>query len=423
MQESFVHFLWRTRRFEGRHLFTCEGLPLSILHPGEYNAHHAGPDFFNARLRIGDTEWAGNVEMHVRASDWYQHGHQTDTAYHNVVLHVVWEADQPVLRPDGTAIPTLCLAPLAAPDLLRHYERLLHQTSWIACADQWEQVPSIIVRNWLDRMLVERLEQKTQRIEHLLHVSGQHWEAAFYHALAASFGLSVNTAPFEALARSIPLSLLARHRSDLRQIEALLFGQAGLLDGPFQEQYPAQLAREYRFLQHKYGLVPLPPGQWKFLRMRPANFPTVRIAQFARLVHQSQHLFSQVLEASEAREVEHLFSVEADGYWQLHYRFDQPSVKRNKALGRDFIHLLMINTIIPMLFYYGRSREMPQYERKALRWLEALPPEANTILQGWEKMGMTARQAYESQALLHLKKQYCDQKRCLECQIGCFLLK
>jgi hypothetical protein len=422
MQEAFLHFIWRTRRFDTIGLSTTAGHMIQLLHPGEHNTN-AGPDFFNARLRIDDTEWAGNVEMHLRSSEWLVHGHDTDLAYQSVVLHVVWIDDEPVLRSSGDPIPCLVLKDRVAPVLLHAYERLLHEEAWIPCAGRFGEVPGIVRLNWFDRLLVERLEQKTAQMAIHLAATDNHWEEAFYRTLARSFGLKVNTEPFEALARSLPLILLTKHKNDLHQLEALLFGQAGLLEEPFKDEYPRSLAKEYRFLKHKYGLHPLTASQWKFLRMRPANFPTVRIAQFAALIYHSTHLFGQILEAGTARNVAHLFALPASSYWENHFCFDAESIKRTKIPGRDFIDLLLINAIIPALFYYGKTRQIPEHTAKALRWLEELPAESNHLVAGWEPLGIEPGHAYESQALLQLKTHYCDKKRCLDCAIGGFLLK
>ncbi len=422
MQEAFLHFIWRTRRFDTSGLWTTDGQQIQLLHPGEYNTD-AGPDFFNARLRIGDTEWAGNVEMHIRSSEWMVHGHQSDPVYQSVVLHVVWLDDEPVLRSSGDPIPCLVIKDRVDPALLHAYERLLQEENWIPCAGRFYEIPGIVRLNWFDRLLVERLEHKTAQIAGHLDATNNHWEEAFYRSLARSYGLKVNTEPFEALARSIPLTLLIKHKNDWQQIEALLFGQAGLLEGPFTEAYPQFLAKEYRFLKHKYGLQPMDGSQWKFLRMRPANFPTVRIAQFAALIYHANHLFGQILEAQTAREAAHLFAVPTSAYWETHYRFDVATVQKIKLPGRDFTDLLLINTIIPALFYYGKSRQMPVYSTKALRWLEELPAENNHLLDGWQTLGVKPKHAYESQALLHLKTGYCDQKRCLDCAVGGFLLR
>ncbi|MBC7773881.1 MAG: DUF2851 family protein [Phycisphaerae bacterium] len=422
MRESFLHFLWRTRRFNAQNLLTTENQPIEIQIVGEQNTH-AGPDFFNARLRIGDTIWAGNVEMHLQSSEWIVHGHCNDPAYDNVVLHVVLEEDQPILRGNGERIPCLELKDRIPPKILENYERLEHEQAWIPCQHFFRQVPVVIRLNWLDRLLVERLEMKTTAIAEALQATENHWEEAFYRLLARNFGLKVNAEPFEALARSLPLLTLAKHKSSLLQVEALLFGQAGFLQEKLKDEWPIELAREYRHLAHKYGLEPLPKSQWKFLRLRPANFPTVRLAQFAGLIHQSAHLFSKILEANNLREIENLFDVQPSGYWSDHFQFDKPSIKREKTLGRDFVHLVVINTIVPFLFHYGKTKELEAPQKRALALLEELPPESNTILDGWTALSVPARHAFQTQALIHLKTRYCDQKRCLECAVGNAILK
>lgn len=422
MRESFLHFLWRSRRFDAQNLCTTEGQPIDIQYVGEHNTH-AGPDFFNARLRIGHTLWAGNVEMHLRASEWLAHGHSDDVAYDNVVLHVVLEEDKPILRPSGERIPCIELRDRIPSKLLENYERLEREQSWIPCQSSFLDVPGIVRLHWLDRLLVERLEEKTAAISEVLLATENHWEEAFYRLLARHFGLKVNMEPFEALARSLPLLLLAKHKSSLLQVEALIFGQAGFLEGKWADAWPNELAREYRHLAHKYGLTPLAVSQWKFLRLRPANFPTVRLAQFAALVHQSLHLFSKLLETNNLRDIEHLFQVKPSAYWYDHFQFDRASVKREKNLGREFVHLLVINVIVPFLFHYGKSRGLDAVSKRALALLEELPPESNTLLENWASLGVPARQAFQSQALIHLKTRYCDAKRCLECAVGNAILK
>ncbi len=423
MPENFLHFLWRWRRFDLQNLVTTEGQPIEILHPGEHNTH-AGPDFFNARIRIGDTLWAGNVELHLRASEWFAHRHHENPAYDNVVLHVVLEEDQPIVRfLDGPRLACLVLEGRIPTKLLHNYQRLEHERTWIPCESFFASTPDIIRLNWLDRILIERLEQKTAAIADLLTTTENHWEVAFYQLLARNFGLKVNAEPFETLARSLPLTVLAKHKNSRLQMEALLFGQAGMLDQSFQDEYPKMLAKEYRHLAHKYSLVPLAASQWKFLRLRPASFPTLRLAQFAALVHQSAHLFSKILEAENMRTLENLFAVRPSDYWLTHYQFDKISPSRNKVLSRDFVHLLIINTIVPMLFHYGRTKGNADLQNRALRLLEELPAESNTVIDGWAALGMRPHNAYQSQALLHLKTRYCDPKRCLECAVGNFILK
>lgn len=422
MREDFLHFLWRWRRFDAYDLRTTEGQPLEILHPGEWN-RHAGPDFFNARIRIGDTLWAGNVEIHLNASDWLAHGHETDRMYDTVVLHVVFDEDKPVCRPDGQRVPCLELRRRIPPNLLDKYHRLEHERAWIPCEKTFSEVPEIVRRNWLDRLLVERLEEKTNAVADLVSATGMQWEEAFYQQLTRNFGLKINVEPFEALARAVPYRLVAKHQDSLFQLEALLFGQAGMLEGPFEEDYPKALAKEYRFLRHKYDLKPLSGSQWKFFRLRPVAFPTVRIAQLAALMHQSTLMFSMILATSRIAEVEFLFRAPVSPYWRTHFRFDKSTPPREKPLGREFVHLLLINTVAPLLFHYGRSRHLPEHQDRALQLLEGLPPESNTIIANWAALGQEAEDAAQSQALLHLKTRYCDGKRCLECAIGTAILR
>jgi len=417
MKEDVLHYVWRTRRFEFQNLFTTEGESVEILAPGVHNTH-AGPDFFDARVRIGDTLWAGNVEMHLFASEWEAHRHGEDRAYDNVVLHVVWEEDQPVLRQNGERIPCIELKKRIPAVTIKTYRELLHNEHWIPCQHHFHRVPDITRQLWLDRLMVERLEAKTAFISENLERNRQHWEETFYQVLARNFGLKVNAEPFEALARSLPLSLLSKHKNSLLQLEALLFGQAGLLEGAFEDDYPQRLQKEYVFLQHKYGLQPIAESAWKFLRMRPANFPSLRIAQFATLIHQSAHLFSKILVAQNVEEIENMFEVRLSNYWQTHYVFGKASAKRNKTLGQTAIHLLVINTIAPFLFVYGKQKAEPALCDRALRLLESVPPESNSIIDNWQRLGMEPVSAGQTQALLQLKNEYCDKKQCMRCAVG-----
>lgn len=417
MQEDLLHYVWRTRRFEFQNLFTTEGEAVEIIAPGVHNTH-AGPDFFDARLRIGGTLWAGNVEMHLVASEWETHCHGEDRAYDNVVLHVVWEEDLPVLRSNGERIPCIELKKRIPAATIKTYRELLHNEHWIPCQHHFHRVPDITRQIWLDRLMVERLETKTAFITESLERNHQHWEATFYQVLARNFGLKVNAEPFEALARSLPLQLLSKHKTSLFQLEALLFGQAGLLEGIFEDDYPRRLQKEYAFLQHKYGLHPIAGSSWKFLRMRPANFPSLRIAQFATLIHQSAHLFSKILAAQNVEEIENMFEVRLSNYWQTHYVFDKASAKRAKTLGQTAIHLLVINTIAPFLFVYGKLKAEPGLCDRALRLLESVPPESNSIVENWQRLGMEPVSAGQTQALLQLKNEYCDKRQCLRCAVG-----
>ncbi len=422
MQEDFLHFVWRLGRFRMKDLITTTGETISIVDPGQHN-QDAGPDFLNARMRIGSTLWAGNVEMHLRSSQWYAHGHEKDPNYDNVILHVVLDEDQVVYHPNGERIPCLNLRTYVSPGLARQYLRLLHSEYWISCQTQLHQVPEIKRQLWLDRLLVERLEQRTEQLTELLESNNGDWEETFHQGLAWGLGLKVNADAFLMLAQSIPLKTIQRHRNSLLQLEALLFGQAGLLESQFTDDYPKALQKEYDFLKLKFGLRPISANHWKFMRMRPANFPTVRIAQWATLLYRTGALFSKMLAAQKVKEIENAFVVELSNYWQTHFRFDKPAAKRTKTLGRARVHLLIINVIAPFLFLYGKKRDEQRFQDRALQLLEELPPEKNTVLERWKQFGMSADQAAQSQALLHLKKQYCDTKRCLDCAIGCQILQ
>jgi len=423
MKEELLHYAWRMRRFHHRHLLTTDGQPVAILRPGQHNIH-AGPDFLDARLRIGETLWAGNVEMHLRSSDWLQHRHQDDPAYDNVILHVVFEDDQPIARGSGGLIPCLEMKGRISRRLAAHYQRLMQNEAWVPCASALSSVSRLTRNLWLDRLAVERLEEKSDLITRQLHHNQHDWEATFYQSLARSFGSKVNGDPMEMLARQTPLLLLKKYRHSLFQMEALLFGQSGLLEQQaWEEEYPRRLLQEYRFLQRKHGLAPMPVQAWKFLRLRPANFPTIRIAQLAALVHQTDSLFSKVLAARDVKELEHLLDVKLSNYWWDHYTFGKASVRQAKALGKSSVQLLIINTIAPFTFLYGRHKKDSRLQERAMELLEALPPEANSVIRRWKSLGMDAKSAYQTQALLQLKSEYCDPRRCLQCAIGNAILK
>lgn len=449
MHENFLHYLWRTRRFDQTDLKTTDGESLEILDFGEYNTH-AGPDFLNARIRINDMLWAGNVEIHIKSSDWLQHGHQHDDAYKNVVLHVVYDNDQfvyykenakkTVPQPNsGEFIKCLELKKRIPEGIFNKYWVLLHNEHWIPCQHHLYQVSDLVKNACFERVLIERLERKTNDIRVALERNKNDWEETFYQFTARYFGAKENAEPMEWLARSLPHLILAKHKNQLFQIEALLYGQAGLLEKDFSDDYPNALKKEYQFLKHKYQLTPINAVAWKFARLRPANFPTIRIAQLAQLIHQSSHLFSKVIQTYDAGAIKKLFSVTASDYWHQHYIFDTPSVFLNSRqvladdekliptptiphrignLGKDTVQLLLINVVIPFLFYYGKNRKEDLYIERAFEYLKTIPSENNAITIGWKQLGIPLESAHRTQALIHLKNEYCDKKRCLDCAIG-----
>ncbi|MGC9353306.1 MAG: DUF2851 family protein [Mariniphaga sp.] len=420
--EEFLHFVWENRLFFAGNLQTTDGEQLEVLHPGRKNSN-AGPDFFNAKVKIGDTIWAGNIEIHKKASDWEKHHHTDDKAYENVILHVVEDADRKITRENGSEIATL---EMAWPEqYTRNYQKLLDAQTWIACQEQFHRVDPVVLQLGFNRLMIERLEEKTGEITDRLAQNRQNWNETFYQMLARMFGFKVNAIPFEMLAKTIPMNILAKHKNSLFQLEALLFGASGLLNGElFGDDYFLKLREEFGFLLKKYDLKPVEAHLWKFMRLRPGNFPTVRIAQLAALIHRSQGLFSKILETKKVEKLKNLFSVKASEYWDAHYRFNKPSSrKHSKELGENSINTLIINVVVPFLFVYGEKQNRHHLKNRALEFLEELPPENNSILEKWENLGVSARSAFESQALLQLKNKHCNLRKCLTCPIGNRLVK
>ncbi|MFV0593332.1 MAG: DUF2851 family protein [Draconibacterium sp.] len=417
MSEEFLQYVWENRLFDPGDLKTCTGEPVEIIHPGRRNTD-SGPDFFNARIKIGDTVWAGNIEIHVKASDWNKHLHQNDKAYDNVVLHVVEVFDEEILRTNGETIPTLILN---SPEYLRNnYRALLYAKTWIACENHFHRVDPVVLQLGFNRLMIERLEGKTEAIVSRLEQNNNDWNETFYQVLARSFGFKVNAVPFELLARSLPASIPAKHKNNLFQLEALLFGNSGMLNNQLLgDEYFLKLREEYSFLYKKYGLKPIESHLWKFLRLRPVNFPTIRISQFAALLYKSDTLFSNIIEIESIRDLHSLFRVKASEYWDTHYNFNKTSKNaQEKELGETSIQILIINVVVPFLFVYGEKQNKHHLKNRALEFLEGLPAETNSIVSKWAQLGINARSAFESQALLQLKNQYCEAKKCLNCLAG-----
>lgn len=420
MNEAFLQFVWKHRLFNATNLKTEDGQTVEVIHPGQHNTD-AGPDFFNSRIRIDGTTWAGNVEIHQRSSDWCLHKHEQDSAYDNVVLHVVRDHDAEVRTSGGEVVQTMVLD--YPPHLEANYEQLLQSDRWIACADRFFEADQMTLQIWFHGLMVERLQQKTQAIVDQLAQNKNDWNETFYQFLARNFGLKTNALPFELLARALPIQILAKHKNNLFQLEALLFGTAGLLNEQLLgDDYFLALRKEYAFLYKKYQLKPIESHLWKFLRLRPVNFPTVRLAQFAALVHHSSALFSSLVELDDLNEIRKLFRVQASEYWDTHYRFNKPSPKRVKALGDSAFHNILINTVVPFLFVYGEYHNRQNLKDKALEFLEKIPAEHNSIVSNWKTLGVSVRSAFDSQALIQLKNNYCTPKKCLKCHLGIKLI-
>lgn len=416
MTEDFLIYLWKYKLIDAHQSLTS-GESIELIDPGTHNKN-SGPDFFNARIKIGPTLWAGNVEMHIAASGWEKHGHQNDLAYDNVILHVVFLNDRDVFRKNGEPIPTLELKAKVDLDLLSVYQQLMLNKNWIPCAHLITYASRFVIHSWLDRMIVCRLDRKGEEIAHKLSMENNDWKECFYQSLAKNFGFMVNSIPFELLAKSISLSILAKHKDNLLQLEALLFGQAGLLEGRYRNKYFLTLKKEYAFLAKKYHLIALDSHLWQFMRMRPSNFPTLRISQFAALIYQSSFLFSKILELNKLDEFEELFGVQASAFWDSHYTFKTSSKYKVKKIGKHGIHLLLINTIVPYLYTYGKIKKNSNYCEKALKLLEQVKGESNVVTRNWQKLGLPTGTAYQTQALLELKTSFCRRKLCLECGIG-----
>ena len=423
MKESFLHFVWKFQYFDKKTLKTFQNEDIQVYHPGVYNLD-SGPDFSQARISIDNIQWHGNVEIHTLASDWYLHQHQDDVAYDNVVLHVVWDNDKPVSRKDGTRIPVLELKDRVSQDLILSYRKLINNPQSIPCGSNVRYIPELIKNSMLDHCLTQRLESRGNEIYQLLESNIQDWEETSYQWLAQSFGFKLNKGAFEALSRSLPYRVVKKHHHNLVQLEALLFGQAGFLQENGQDQYFKGLKKEYQFLSHKYQLFDsrMDKFQWKFMRTRPSNFPTIRIAQFASLLHKRQHIFQIVKQGLDPASIIGQLKVEQSNYWKEHYQFGKPAKNRISGLGRSSIEGLLINTICPLLVAYGNSRGEYIYVEGALKLLQHIRAEENRILRMWKNLGIKVSTAADSQALIQLYHQFCQKKRCLECKIGVYLM-
>jgi len=420
--EDLLHYIWKFRLYQVSDLKSTSGDRLEVIRSGEHN-YHAGPDFSNAKIRIGDTIWVGTVEIHIRSSDWYRHKHQLDMAYDNVILHVVANHDQSIFRADGTEITVLEIDKLIPQVISKNYEELMAGLNWIPCEKKIKFVDENYINTCLSRVLLERLEEKSELLEKLLIEVRGSWDDAFYITLARNFGFKINALPFEMLARSIPQSLLARYKDRPIQIEALIFGQAGFLDHKLKDTYPQLLRKEYRFLQIKHDLRPLDKYLWKYMRLRPHNFPTIRLAQFAALIIRSNHLFSELIHERDIKLIGCRFNkLKLNEYWNTHYRFDQDCAFLKLTLGKEAINNILINTVAVFLFTFGLKTGSDIHQERALILLESLNTEHNSTIQKFHKIGVNSINAAISQALMQLKKSYCDQKKCLSCSIGVKLM-
>lgn len=418
VKEEFLHYLWKFRLFTSP-LTTSDGEPIEVFSPGIHN-HNGGPDFSDARIRIAGTVWAGNVEIHVNSSDWIKHGHQTDPVYDSVILHVVFNHD---LKDPVNKMPVAEIKNCIDLRIYENYRAFMASRNWVPCINQIGQIEKSEIALWLERMLIERLEHKAEFIQDFLVTTENDWEGVFYLILGRSFGFNLNSLPFEMMARSLPYKILSKHHDNPMQTEALVFGQAGFLDQNLTDPWPQQLFAEYSFLRKKYGLVPVAAHLWKFMRLRPVNFPTIRLAQFAMLMGSHENLLSKVMECLDVAELTVLFDVTASGYWDTHYHFSKESIAGQKRLGASSAGLLVINAVLPFMFVYGRAMANDELCNRALSFYRQIPGELNIITKHWKDAGLDTSEAFFTQALIGLKSDYCDKLRCLDCRIGNLLLR
>lgn len=421
MNERLLQFIWQFRYFNQSALSTTDGKTLQIIHPGNVNSN-SGPDFSEAKIKINNTTWVGNVELHVYASDWLLHKHSADKNYGNIILHVVWINNKEILDNNQQPIAALELQSLVPKITLQRFEHLMQTADSIPCAFALPVLNEIVWLSWKERLIAERLTEKSGLIIQWLKQCNNNWEEVFWVSLCRSFGMKVNADVFEDLSKTVSVNLLAKHKNQIHQLEALLLGQAGLLNQNVEDAYAIMLQKEYTFLAKKYGLQYI-NKQPAFLRMRPSNFPTIRLAQLAMLVYQSSHLFSKIKSAKKVNEIFQWFDITANDFWNYHYTLNDEAAYQPKIVGRSFIQHIIINTILPVLFAYGINKDEDAWKDKSLSFLIELAPEQNSITKQWKAHSISNKNALESQALIHLKNNYCNLKKCLDCAVGVKLLK
>lgn len=423
MRESFLHFIWQFQKFDSSRLQTAAGQIIKIFSLGQYNTD-AGPDFLNAKILLHDITWYGNVEIHLKSSDWDRHAHQHDEAYNNVILHVVWEHDVPVYSADGRELPVVELKDRVSPQLLTRCNELLKSPETIPCQSLIHKVKSIDVMSMLEKSGIQRLENKSDLILQMLEKNQGSWEETAYQLLARNFGFKTNAEPFGKLSVNLPHKILIKYANHPIKLESLVFGMAGFLEQNSPDKHVQLLNREFTFLAKKHGLKDksLLKVEWKFMRMRPGNFPTVRLAQFVTFVQSNAKFFQDMINFSELKDLESRFKCKPGEYWVEHYDFGKKSSKPQNGMGQASVTVLLINTVAPLLAAYGRQTKNDHYMSKAVDLLMALKPERNTIIDEWKTMGIKAKNALDSQALIGLRNDFCLKNQCLSCKIGVSLI-
>ncbi|PID71374.1 MAG: hypothetical protein CR985_00040 [Flavobacteriales bacterium] len=422
MQEQFLHYIWNLKLCNTQQLATVNNEQIIVKSAGEHNTTKSGPDFFNAKIAIGGQLWAGNVEIHVKSSDWYLHNHQMDENYDAVILHVVWEYDAQIFRSDNTAIPTLCLKDYVPESLIKNYQELMYNDRYIYCEKSILDVDNFLLNNWLEKLYIQRLAEKATLAEELLKTHNNDYEAVLFLLLAKNFGLNVNGQAFFYMLRDVDFSIIRKLRNQSVQLEALLFGRANLLNDVLENNYYNQLQEEYKFIQKKFNLKENLHISVDFFRLRPNNFPTIRLAQLAALYGKHQQLFSEIINTQKIFDYYKLFKIQPTEFWQNHYSFTSPSKKSNKYLSKSFIDLLLINTIIPLKFSYLKSIDRLNLD-ELFQTVTAIKSENNSVIARFNEFGIKTNNALESQAVIQLKNKYCNKKRCLQCDIGNDILR
>ncbi len=423
MKEVFITYLWKHRMLRGHPMKTVEGKTLEIISPGQENTD-AGPDFLAAVVRIGETVWAGNVEIHVRSSQWFAHGHHKDKAYANIILHVVYCFDKAVKGTEGQNIPHLEVREYFDPDLEKRYSFLVKSRRWIACETLLPGLDPFLLNHWLYRLLISRMERKSGEIQQYLDYFDQHREKTFLFLLGRALGGKINATAFGLLLQRTPYEILLKNHDMLFVLEALLYGQAGMLNRSFSENYPNALKQEYAYQKKKYKLPQSMQYEiWKYARMRPYNFPDLRIAQLAGIIHNNNgQIYRKVMASGSAGKVEKVLESEASNYWSTHYRFNKPAKSMTKAIGKTALQNIIINTVIPFMFDDAQKGGNGNSSHIALSMLEGLPPEDNNIIRKWQTIIPKPESAAITQGLLELKKFYCLPKKCLQCMPGHHIL-
>lgn len=423
MQESFLHYIWQLQYFQSANLLTTDGEDLKVFKAGHYNSD-SGPDFSNAKIRIGTLDWVGMVEIHIKSSDWTRHNHHQNHAYENVVLHVVWEHDKNIFRKDGSAIPTLELKDRVDQTLIGKYKSLVNDISDVPCGNVLRDVDSLLVHSMLDRTMTQRLERKANEVKSLLQINNGDWEETTYQFLARYFGFKLNNEPFFQLAKSVPYKILLKHHDKPFQIESILFGQAGFLEARSKNDYLKLLRREFNLLSAKYKFSPpLHGSQWKFMRLRPANFPTVRLAQFCALMARAPQLFSMIIETRNSEKLKEILNAQQSDFWRQHYHFGSKAKREIPPLGNSSVDLVCINVVAPVLVAYGKSVDDQRFVDRAVEHLESVAAEGNKITKIWQNLGLKISTAFDSQATIELYQNFCLKRNCLNCTIGSSILK